>query len=73
MTPVPETCPAALESITNHPRGSGNDQNSDTRRLENEDNLQDKTDEDSFPASDPPSQTPIFGVGRAERKVTPQT
>lgn len=52
-----------------HPRGSGYDQNSDTRRLQNEDNLQDKTIEDSFPASDPPSNTPLSGVGRTDREV----
>jgi hypothetical protein len=52
-----------------HPRGSGNDLNSDTRRLQNEDNMQDKIGEDSFPASDPPSQTPISGVGKTNREV----
>jgi|GEM_PF-3921610 len=47
-----------------HPRGSGNDKNSDTRRLNSDENRLDKTVEDSFPASDPPSQTPISGVGK---------
>jgi hypothetical protein len=46
-------------------RGSGSDKNSDTRRLHSEENLLDKTNEDSFPASDPPSHTPISGVTRA--------
>lgn len=50
----------------NHPRGSGNDINSDTRRLHSDENMQDKTVEDSFPASDPPSQTPISGVSKAK-------
>jgi hypothetical protein len=52
-----------------HPRGSGTDINSDTSRLRDEENLQDKTIEDSFPASDPPSQTPISGVGKTNREV----
>ena len=51
-----------------HPRGSGNDPNSDTRRLQDEDNLLDKTVEDSFPASDAPSHTPISGVGRTNKE-----
>ncbi len=50
------------ETPKGHPRGSGNDKNSDTRRLVSEDNMQDKTVEDSFPASDPPSQTPMTGA-----------
>jgi hypothetical protein len=49
-----------------HPRGSGTDINSDTRRLRSEENLLDKTVEDSFPASDPPSHTPISGVSKAK-------
>lgn len=56
-------------AIKSHPRGSGTDQNSDTRRLQDEDNLQDKTVEDSFPASDPPSQTPMSGTGRKHRDI----
>lgn len=48
-------------------RGSGSDSNSDTRRLENRENLLDKTEEDTFPASDPPSMTPMTGMGRASR------
>lgn len=46
-----------------HPRGSGHDLNSDTARLHDEQNMQDKTVEDSFPASDPASNTPVSGVG----------
>ena len=52
-----------------HPRGSGSDLNSDTHRLRDESNLQDKIIEDSFPASDPPSNTPLSGVGRTDREV----
>lgn len=48
-------------------RGSGKDANSDTRRLANPENLMDKQSEDSFPASDPPSTSPITGVG--ERRM----
>lgn len=58
---------------TSHPRGSGNDANSDTRRLSDEENLLDKTNEDSFPASDPPSTSPIAGVGRTNREVPVNT
>ena len=52
-----------------HPRGSGNDRNSDTYLLQNESNRHDKTVEDSFPASDPPSNTPMSGVGRTNLEV----
>lgn len=62
---------ATPNTKTAHPRGSGNDMNSDTRRLQDEDNLQDKTIEDSFPASDPPSNTPISGVGMTSKEVSP--
>jgi hypothetical protein len=41
--------------------GSGKDKNSDQKRLRDPENLLDKTVEDSFPASDPPSQTPVTG------------
>jgi hypothetical protein len=44
-------------------RGSGSDRNSDTRRLQDPENLFDKASEDSFPASDPPSTSPLKGVG----------
>ena len=47
----------------NH-RGSGSDVNSDSSRLGDHDNLLDKIDEDSFPASDPPSHTPVTGTAR---------
>lgn len=57
--------PSTPTKSKGHPRGSGSDKNSDTRRLRSEENLLDKTNEDSFPASDPPSQTPISGVTRA--------
>lgn len=49
---------------TREVRGSGSDKNSDTRRLANPDNLQDKREEDTFPASDPPSTSPLIGFGR---------
>lgn len=49
-------------------RGSGSDINSDLDRLDNEENLQDKTEEDTFPASDPPSHSPMTGVGRRGRQ-----
>jgi hypothetical protein len=42
-------------------KGSGSDRNSDQRRLQNEDNLIDKSVEDTFPASDPVSQTGARG------------
>lgn len=45
-------------------RGSGADKNSDSTRLNNPENLLDKMEEDSFPASDPPSTSPITGIGR---------
>ena len=61
--------PTQSKAKAAHPRGSGNDLNSDSRRLRDEDNLQDKTIEDSFPASDPPSNTPISGSGRTNREV----
>jgi len=51
-----------------HPRGSGHDINSDLERLRNQDNLQDKIDEDSFPSSDPPSHSPMTGFGRADHE-----
>lgn len=38
-------------------KGSGSDKNSDHGRLKNTENRFDKMDEDSFPASDAPSQT----------------
>jgi hypothetical protein len=45
-----------------HPgQGSGADKNSDESRLRDPENRLDKTDEDSFPASDPPSHTPVVG------------
>lgn len=44
-------------------RGSGTDKLSDTERLKSPDALQDKTEEDTFPASDPPSTSPVTGVG----------
>lgn len=46
-------------------RGSGSDRGSDSSRLKSREALLDKTDEDSFPASDPPSSSPITGFGRA--------
>jgi hypothetical protein len=49
-------------------RGSGSDLNSDTDRLENSENLRDKMDEDSFPASDSPSTSPVIGVGSSSRR-----
>lgn len=49
-------------------RGSGSDINSEVGRLEDEENLQDKTEEDTFPASDPPSHSPMTGVGRKKRE-----
>jgi len=45
-------------------RGSGSDRYSDSSRLKSREALLDKTDEDSFPASDPPSSSPITGFGR---------
>ena len=44
-------------------RGSGSDRNSDSRRLNDRENYLDKLAEDTFPASDPPSTSPITGVG----------
>lgn len=51
-------------------RGSGSDPNSDTERLNNPENFQDKLGEDSFPASDPPSTSPMTGVGHASSDVS---
>lgn len=45
-------------------RGSGNDLNSDPVRLKDPENRLDKMEEDSFPASDPPSTSPITGFGK---------
>lgn len=47
--------------INSSNQGSGLDKNSDTSRLKSREDLLDKTVEDSFPASDPPSKTPITG------------
>ena len=41
----------------NETRGSGLDPNSDAERLVDRENSLDKANEDSFPASDPPSAT----------------
>ena len=43
-------------------RGSGTDANSNSGRLNDQENYLDKMAEDSFPASDPPSFSPITGV-----------
>jgi hypothetical protein len=51
-------------SQNNDNRGSGSDKNSDTSRLRDPENYQDKVEEDTFPASDPPSHSPLTGVGR---------
>src|SRR4051812_6878593 len=61
--------PTQASPTKGHPRGSGTDVNSDTRRLQDEENRLDKTVEDSFPASDPPSHTPISGVAKTHREV----
>lgn len=50
-------------------RGSGSDVNSDSRRLSDADMLEDKTIEDSFPASDAPSHSPISGAGRTKSEI----
>lgn len=47
---------------TREVRGSGTDINSNTERLRDPEVMQDKTEEDSFPASDPPSTSPVTGV-----------
>ncbi|MES2964753.1 MAG: hypothetical protein V4760_12745 [Bdellovibrionota bacterium] len=57
---------------TRDQRGSGSDINSEVGRLHDDDNLQDKIDEDSFPASDPPSHSPMTGVGRTESESKPR-
>ena len=46
-------------------RGSGSDLNSDTSRLSVTENFYDKENEDSFPASDPPSNSPLRAAGRS--------
>lgn len=51
-------------------RGSGSDLNSDSERLKDVDNLQDKVEEDTFPASDPPSHSPMTGVNRGNEGAT---
>ncbi len=51
---------------TNNP---GTESGRSPARSRDQQNLQDKTVEDSFPASDPPSQTPIIGIGRANRET----
>jgi hypothetical protein len=51
-------------SQNNDNRGSGSDKNSDTSRLRDPENYQDKVEEDTFPASDPPSSSPLTGMGR---------
>jgi hypothetical protein len=52
-------------------RGSGSDKNSDTSRLGKDQNLLDKEVEDTFPASDPPSHSPMTGVGRGAHGEDP--
>jgi hypothetical protein len=47
-----------------HPRGSGHDRNSDTQRLAQDENLLDKAVEDTFPASDAPSHSPVADGSR---------
>jgi hypothetical protein len=55
--------------VFNETRGSGTDINSDSRRLRDPENLQDKALEDTFPASDPPSRSPMTGIGDSNDKT----
>ena len=55
--------------MAGHQRGSGSDLNSDSRRLQNEENRRDKVVEDSFPASDPPSTSPMTGIGARTKRA----